>query len=123
MTIGEKITTERKILNYTQEQLADLLNVSRQTISKWELNQCFPETNKILELCQIFNCSTDFLLKNEITDKNFVSNPTKKKKFFNFLTNKKTKKALNIIGIIFAILLAIDFISMILYFAIKGLPN
>lgn len=48
MTLGEKITKQRKELNYTQEQLADFLGVSRQSISKWESDIACPETDKLI---------------------------------------------------------------------------
>ena len=48
MTLGEKIAKQRKELNYTQEQLADILGVSRQSISKWESDIAYPETDNPL---------------------------------------------------------------------------
>jgi transcriptional regulator with XRE-family HTH domain len=48
--------------NMTQEELANQLGVSRQTISKWELNQGNPELSKIKEICTLFNCNSDDLL-------------------------------------------------------------
>lgn len=63
MTIGEKISRLRKETNYTQEQLADILGVSRQAISKWESNITYPETDKLIRLSKLFNCSLDYLLK------------------------------------------------------------
>ena len=72
MTLGEKIARQRKELNYTQEQLADILGVSRQSISKWELDIAYPETDKLIELGKLFDCSMDYLLKEEITKKDGV---------------------------------------------------
>lgn len=69
MTLGEKIAKQRKELNYTQEQLAEILGVSRQSISKWESDIAFPETDKLIELGKLFDCSMDYLLKEEITEK------------------------------------------------------
>ena len=69
MTLGEKIAKQRKELNYTQEQLADILGVSRQSISKWESDIAYPETDKLLRMGRLFDCSMDYLLKDEITDK------------------------------------------------------
>ena len=69
MTLGEKIARQRKELNYTQEQLADILGVSRQSISKWESDIAYPETDKLIELGKLFDCSMDYLLKEEITEK------------------------------------------------------
>ena len=48
MTLGDKLSKLRKENNYTQEQLADVLGVSRQAISKWESNITYPETEKLL---------------------------------------------------------------------------
>lgn len=55
-------------LNYamTQEALAEKLNISRQTVSKWELDECKPEIEKAIEICNIFNCSLDNLFREEL---------------------------------------------------------
>ena len=130
MTLGEKITKQRKELNYTQEQLADILEVSRQTISKWESDIAYPETNKLIELSKIFNCSIDYLIKEDLTTTN--NNQTSclaenNKGFYrNIINNKnktKIKKILKIVGIIFAIIFVVDIISMLLYFFILGIPS
>ena len=65
MTTGEKITQLRKNNNYTQEELACILNVSRQSVSKWESDGAFPETEKLIQLSKLFHCSVDYLLKEE----------------------------------------------------------
>ena len=69
MTLGEKIAKQRKELNYTQEQLADLLGVSRQSVSKWESDIAYPETDKLIKMGKLFDCSMDYLLNDEITDR------------------------------------------------------
>lgn len=69
MTLGEKIAKQRKEHNYTQEQLAQILGVSRQSISKWESDLAYPETDKLLKMGKLFECSMDYLLKDEIADK------------------------------------------------------
>lgn len=69
MTLGEKIAKQRKELNYTQEQLAELLGVSRQSISKWESDIAYPETDKLIKMGKLFDCSMDYLLKEEMTEK------------------------------------------------------
>ena len=51
----------------SQEELADKLAVSRQTISKWETGVCLPDTEKIVKICQLFNCSSDTLLNDNIS--------------------------------------------------------
>ncbi len=130
MTLGEKIAKQRKELNYTQEQLADILSLSRQSISKWESNIAFPETDKLIELSKLFDCSTDYLLKEEVTEK-CSSYPTDfnekvkeiSKKVMTDKNQGRAKKILKIIGIILAVALAIDLISIILYFTVLGTPH
>ena len=130
MTLGEKIARQRRELNYTQEQLADILGVSRQSISKWESDIAYPETDKLIELGKLFDCSMDYLLKEEITEKDGVqtSGFTEKveeirRKVMTKKNKEKAKKILKIIGIILAVVLTIDIISMILYFFVLGTPN
>ena len=65
MTTGEKIAKHRKENNYTQEQLAEILGVSRQSVSKWESDIAYPETEKLIRLGKLFDCSMDYLLKEE----------------------------------------------------------
>lgn len=69
MTLGEKLAKARKGKNITQEQLADILGVSRQSISKWELDVAYPETDKLIRMSELFDCSLDYLLKEDITEK------------------------------------------------------
>ena len=63
MTIGEKITKLRKEQNLTQEQFAEILKVSRQSVSKWERNDAYPDTEKLIRISKIFECSLDYLLR------------------------------------------------------------
>ena len=63
MNIGEKITNLRKSKRITQEQLAEQLGVTRQTISKWELDQSTPDLNYISQLSELFGVTTDYLIK------------------------------------------------------------
>lgn len=65
MTFGEKLLKLRKEKGMSQEALAQLLNTSRQAVSKWENDQGFPETEKLLMIGNIFDVSTDYLLKDE----------------------------------------------------------
>lgn len=69
MTFGEKLSILRKENNYTQEQLADILGVSRQSVSKWESDIAYPETDKLIRLGKLFECSMDYLLNEDITEK------------------------------------------------------
>lgn len=63
MEFAEKITTLRKSRDLTQEQLAERLGVSRQSVSKWENGSVIPDVEKIIELSRIFDVTLDYLLK------------------------------------------------------------
>ena len=65
MKLGEKIAKARKDINLTQDQLAELLEVTRQTISKWESDCAFPETAKISKLAGVLKMSCDYLLRDD----------------------------------------------------------
>ncbi len=69
MNFGEKLFQLRKERGFTQEALAEQIGTTRQAVSKWENNQGFPETEKLLQLSNIFEVSIDFLLKEERDDK------------------------------------------------------
>ena len=67
MSFGRNLQYLRRLsTGMTQEALAEQLNVSRQTISKWEMDAAHPEMEKALELCRIFNCSLDNLFRDEM---------------------------------------------------------
>ena len=69
MTFGEKLSKLRKEKNFTQEQLAEILCVSRQSISKWESDISYPETDKLIKMGKIFDCSMDYFLNEDINEK------------------------------------------------------
>lgn len=60
MNLGEKIFKLRKEKGFSQEVLAEKLGTTRQAVSKWENNQGFPETEKLMQLSNIFEVSVDF---------------------------------------------------------------
>lgn len=62
MDIGEKLFELRKEKNLSQEEVAEKLNVTRQTVSKWETNQSTPDFDKIVPICELFGISTEELL-------------------------------------------------------------
>ncbi len=66
MTIGQKILQLRSDANISQEQLAETLGVSRQSVSKWEMDQALPQIDKVLQLSELFSVSTDELLHDKI---------------------------------------------------------
>ena len=67
MKLSEKIIALRKANRMTQEELASICNVSRQSISKWEADIALPETENLLILSNTFHVSIDVLLKDELT--------------------------------------------------------
>lgn len=66
MILAEKIIDLRKKMNWSQEELAEQLGVSRQSVSKWESAQSIPDMDKIVKMSTIFSVSTDYLLKDEM---------------------------------------------------------
>ena len=71
MILGDKIMNLRKKNSWSQEELAEKLGVSRQSISKYESAQAVPDMEKILKLSRIFGVTTDYLIKDEIEDLEF----------------------------------------------------
>ncbi len=63
MNLGKNLQILRKMRNMTQEELAEKLDVSRQTISKWEQGEILPEIERLVQLCELFHCSVDQLLR------------------------------------------------------------
>ena len=68
MQLADKIMTLRKKSGWSQEELAEKLDVSRQSVSKWESGQSIPELDKVVQISTLFGVSTDYLLKNEPDD-------------------------------------------------------
>lgn len=67
MTFGENLQFLRKRANMTQEELAEKMEVSRQSVSKWESNAAYPEMDAILHLCDLFHCDMDTLLRGDVS--------------------------------------------------------
>ena len=67
MKIGEKIANLRALKGMSQEQLAESLDVSRQSVSKWEMDQAQPQIDKVLQLCELFGVSADQLLRENVS--------------------------------------------------------
>ena len=68
MKFGENLRNLRKSKNITQEELSEKVNVSRQSVSKWETGEAYPEMNNILELCKIFHCNINDLVNDNMID-------------------------------------------------------
>ena len=100
MTLGDKLAKLRRENNYTQEQLADILGVSRQSVSKWESDVAYPETDKLVKLGELYNCSMDYLLKDDVGDRSEDSAEKKQRApiyfdFRNFNFERKSSKTVH----------------------------
>lgn len=73
MIFADKIIRLRKKNGWSQEELAEKMDTSRQAVSKWEGAQSVPDIGKILQLAQLFGVTTDYLLKDEIEDEEYTS--------------------------------------------------
>ena len=100
MTLGEKIYELRTQHNLSQGDLANELNVSRQSISKWENGNSTPDLDKLTKLGKIFNISLDELVNNEETEKNIIATPEQITTTQTKTREKKIGKGLLIAGVI-----------------------
>lgn len=78
MKFGDNLKALRKSKHMSQEELAERVNVSRQSVSKWENGEAYPEMNNILELCKIFQCRINDLVNDSIIDIESLDEETKK---------------------------------------------
>ena len=101
MKFGDNLRQTRKSKKMSQEQLAEKMNVTRQSVSKWENGESYPEMNNILELCKIFNCKLNDLVLADMPDissldEEIVMNVVK----FNEKKQNEVKTLSNVISLI-----------------------
>ena len=131
MDFNNKLYELRKQKGLSQEELANRLNVSRQTISKWEVGDSTPEMEKLVAISDLFDISLDELVLNKAPEPENVPNTqvqTAGAAMYsdikeNVLTEdnkKKAKKGFKIAAIIAGVIVLIDIISMIVYVIING---
>jgi transcriptional regulator with XRE-family HTH domain len=122
MNFGQKLLSLRKKKGLSQDELGGQLNVSRQTVSKWELGETTPEMDKLITISDFFNISLDELVKGTATsDVNSKEAGTSETKL-----HKPTKGVYDIILLlvkIFGFVLFIDVLVMIIYFILNGFPT
>lgn len=109
MDFREKLQMLRKEKGYSQEQLADILGVSRQAVSKWESGTSYPETDKLIEISKLFHVSLDELLKNEINETkkaNTTLNSEKENEFIKFYKKFSTMIGLGVVSCITSLIAA-----------------
>lgn len=111
MGLGKRISVLRKENGFTQEQLAERIGVTRQAVSKWELEQSTPDIDCLNHISEIFNVSTDFLIKDQV-DTSVVKSEDKSE--IETKVHKKTKfSSLCIIGMLVSIIGALLLIIVI----------
>lgn len=72
MSLGTNIQYLRKLNKLTQEQFAERMGISRQTVSRWESDEVTPELNKLVEMCGMFSCKLDELVREDISSKDAI---------------------------------------------------
>ena len=107
MTVGEKLLDLRKKKGLSQEEVANLLNVSRQTISKWETGESKPDFDKIVPICNLYEISTNYLLTDEVIEEKQVEEKSVKNN--SSAKNIAIAVSLYISSIVFIILFAAVF--------------
>lgn len=127
MAFSNKLYSLRKQKGLSQDELGSKLNVSRQTISKWELGETTPELEKLIALGDFFEISLDELVMDVKAKESTKTEPLVMNRFETIIDsidreNVKmyTKKISKIVLIIMILILAIDLISMIVYFILNG---
>ena len=131
MEFNNKLYELRKQKGFSQEELANRLNVSRQTISKWEVGESTPDMENLVAISELFEISLDELVLNKVPEKADTSAQVVKSEFYsdikeNVLTEenrKKAKKGLKIAAIVSGIIVLIDLISFVIYVLMNGFPH
>ena len=113
MNLGDKISSLRKKNNFSQEDLADKVGVTRQTISKWELSETAPDINQAKTLSKIFNISLDELVCNDLNNL-LVENVSNTEKLAGIII--KILKVIGICMILFVVFIIASFILFTISF-------
>lgn len=80
MSLGSNIQYLRKLNKLTQEQFAEKMNITRQTVSRWEADEVIPELSKLVEICSAFSCKLDELVRENMSSKNEIYSEVKARK-------------------------------------------
>lgn len=84
MSLGTNIQYLRKLNRLTQEQFAEKMSITRQTVSRWESDEVTPELNKLIEMCSMFSCKLDELVRENMFSKEEIYSEVKIKKMSAF---------------------------------------
>lgn len=127
MNFNNRLYQLRKQRGFSQEELANRLNVSRQTVSKWEVGDSTPDMEKLAAMSELFGVSLDQLVLGKDEQPRSAGNTPEPMRVLSekVLTPDNRKKAisvLKVLGLIAAGVIAIDVISMIVWFTLYGAP-
>ena len=136
MKFNNKLYELRKQKGFSQEELANRLNVSRQTVSKWEVGDSTPDMEKLVAMSDLFGISLDELVLDKSPEpapapvvqsaKSELYSEIKtdiKEKVLTDKNKKKVRKGLLVTGIVLGAIIAIDLISFVIYVALNGFPK
>lgn len=131
MEFNNKLYELRKQKGLSQEELAGRLNVSRQTVSKWEVGESAPDMDNLVSISELFGVSLDELVLDKTPEKEQPSVQVVRSELYSDIkehvltddNKKKAKKGLKIAGIALGVFLLIDVISLVVYVLINGFPK
>ena len=138
MRFNEKLQMLRKKNNLSQEELANMLDVTRQSVSKWESGITYPEMDKLLSLCKIFKCSLKELTNDDIKEigldnkkklnfDNFIDNTleliNKTYQIFRSMSFEYIVKCILVVGLIFILLLLLKVPFMLIQNSITNVVS
>ena len=131
MEFNNKLYELRKQKGFSQEELANRLNVSRQTISKWEVGESTPDMEKLVAISDLFEVSLDEMVKGEEPKMAEPSERIVKSELYSDIkehvltedNKKRATKGLKIAGIIAGVIVLIELLSFIVYVIMFGLPG
>lgn len=121
MEFGNRLYELRKQKGLSQEELANQLNVTRQTISKWEVGDSTPDMEKLAALSELFEISLDELVLGKVPVRTKLDELSAK--VMTAENKQKARKGVKIAGVIAGTVLAVDVVSMIIYFLLWGFPK
>ncbi|MBQ6169035.1 helix-turn-helix transcriptional regulator [Ruminococcus sp.] len=130
MEFNNKLYELRKQKGFSQEELANRLNVSRQTVSKWEVGDSTPDMEKLIAISDLFGISLDELVLDKAPEPAPAPQSAKselyadiKEKVLTEDNGKKVRKGLKIAGIVLGAVMLVDIISFVIYVILNGFPK
>ena len=131
MEFNNKLYELRKQKGFSQEELGNRLNVSRQTVSKWVVGDSTPDMEKLVAMSDLFGISLHELVLDKVPAPAHVEQAPAKSELYSDIkkhvltddNKKKVRKGTKTALIVFGIILAMDAISFVVYVAVNGLPK